>query len=189
MHKHLQRVEQAIDNTLQGMSNEQLAWHKEGKWSAADILEHLSFTYSGSAMLLERCIRNGLISANVPIWSQRLRAFLVTVLHYMPTGWQSPSMVAPKGSPPEIVITEVRRQLLAADDAIRRCETRFGSRATVANHPLLGPLTAPQWRVFHLVHTLHHMKQIAQIRKQQAEQRVGTHDPRWRPTPKNSGAT
>jgi hypothetical protein len=29
---------------------------------------------------------------------------------------------------------------------------------------VLGPLTIPQWRRFHLVHTQHHMKQVARLR-------------------------
>ena len=57
-----------------------------------------------------------------------------------------------------------------ADDAISRCEARFGAGAKLANHPVLGPLTARQWRTFHLVHARHHMKQIAHIRAQIAVQ-------------------
>jgi hypothetical protein len=166
MHRHFQRAQLVIDDAIHGMSNEQLVWHKEGKWSAADILDHLSLAYSGSTMMLERCLRDGPTTKGTPTWSQRLKTFGVTVLHHMPTGWRAPSPVVPKGSAPETVTANLRRQLLAADDAIWRCEARFGHRTRVADHPLLGPLTAPQWRLFHFVHTQHHMKQIAKIRTQ-----------------------
>jgi hypothetical protein len=49
MHPDLQHIQQAIDHAVRGMSSEQLAWHQNGKWSAAAILEHLSLTYSGTA--------------------------------------------------------------------------------------------------------------------------------------------
>ncbi|MGZ7099671.1 MAG: DUF1569 domain-containing protein [Candidatus Angelobacter sp.] len=33
------------------------------------------------------------------------------------------------------------------------------------DHPVLGPLTAAEWRKFHLVHGLHHVKQIRSLRE------------------------
>jgi hypothetical protein len=33
------------------------------------------------------------------------------------------------------------------------------------DHPILGPLTGGQWRKFHLVHGLHHVKQIRRLRE------------------------
>jgi len=40
------------------------------------------------------------------------------------------------------------------------CERRFGVTTKIMDHPLLGPLTASQWRKFHLVHGRHHAQQI-----------------------------
>ena len=159
MHSYLQRVQQAIDEAVRGLSLEQLAWHREGKWSAAAILEHLSLTYSGTAKGLQRGL-------DAPSTRQRVASFVVTGLRFMPPGRKAPAMVVPKGASPETVVADVRRNLIAADDAISRCEARFGTGVKIANHPILGPLTARQWRTFHLVHARHHMKQIARIRQQ-----------------------
>jgi hypothetical protein len=90
----------------------------------------------------------------------------VTGLRYMPGGRQAPAMVLPTGAAPETVLVDVQRNLAAADDAISRCEAQFGASSKIANHPILGPLTAEQWRIFHLVHGRHHMKQITRIRGQ-----------------------
>jgi hypothetical protein len=46
------------------------------------------------------------------------------------------------------------------DAIIAQCEARFGRRVQVLDHPILGPLTAPQWRKLHLVHGRHHQKQV-----------------------------
>jgi hypothetical protein len=170
MHSYLQRVQQAIDDAAGGMSNQQLAWQQEEKWSAAAILEHLSLTYSGTAKGLQRCLDTGRPGITPPSVRQRVASFVVTVLRYMPPGRKAPAMVVPKGAPPETVLADVRRNLAAADDAISRCEARFGAGVKIANHPILGPLTAQQWRTFHLVHARHHMKQIARIREQIAVQ-------------------
>jgi hypothetical protein len=40
------------------------------------------------------------------------------------------------------------------------CECRFGSATKILDHPILGPLTAEQWRKFHWVHGRHHARQI-----------------------------
>ena len=166
MHSYLQRVQQEIDDAVRGLSLEQLAWHREGQWSAAAILEHLSLTYSGTAKGLQRGLDSGRPGITPPSAAQRVARFVVTGLRYMPTGRKAPAMVVPKGAPPETVLADVRRNLAAADDAISRCEARFGAGAKIANHPILGPLTARQWRSFHLIHARHHMRQIGRIRKQ-----------------------
>lgn len=170
MHSYLQRVQQEIDDAVRGLSLEQLAWHREGKWSAAAILEHLSLTYSGTAKGLQRGLESGRPNITPPSAAQRVAGFVVTGLRYMPPGRKAPAMVVPKGASPETVLADLRRNLAAADDAISRCEARFGAGVKIANHPILGPLTARQWRTFHLVHARHHMKQIAHIRAQIAVQ-------------------
>lgn len=166
MHSYLQRVQQEIEDAVRGLSLEQLVWHQEGKWSAAAILEHLSLTYSGTAKGLQRGLDSGRPGITPPSAAQRVARFVVTGLRFMPPGRKAPAMVVPKGAPPETVLVDVRRNLAAADEAISRCEARFGAGAKIANHPILGPLTARQWRTFHLVHARHHMKQIGHIRTQ-----------------------
>ena len=174
MHSYLQRVQQEIEDAVRGLSLEQLAWHREGKWSAAAILEHLSLTYSGTAKGLQRGLDSGRPNITPPSARQRVASFVVTTLRFMPQGRKAPSMVVPKGAPPETVLADVHRNLAAADDAISRCEARFGAGAKIANHPILGPLTARQWRTFHLVHARHHMKQIARIRAEIAAEEKTT---------------
>lgn len=166
MHSYLESVQREVDQAVAGMDSRQLAWRREGKWSAAEILEHLSLTYSGTAKNLQRSLQAGAPRAAAPTLRQRLITFALTGLRYMPEGGQAPAGVVPKGAPAETVLPDLRRNLAAADEAISRCEARFGARAKIANHPILGPLTARQWRMFHLVHARHHLKQIARLRRQ-----------------------
>ena len=37
----LKELKEALDSVVEGMSNEQMKWHPAGKWSAAEVLEHL----------------------------------------------------------------------------------------------------------------------------------------------------
>jgi hypothetical protein len=50
--------------------------------------------------------------------------------------------------------------LVAMDATLADAEKRFGAKARLLRHPVLGPLTAQQWRRFHEVHGRHHLKQI-----------------------------
>jgi hypothetical protein len=51
------------------------------------------------------------------------------------------------------------------DDIIARCEEKLGKQNNLLDHPILGPLTGGQWRKFHLLHGLHHVKQIWRLRE------------------------
>jgi hypothetical protein len=58
----------------------------------------------------------------------------------------------------QAIVPELQRMTLALDD----CEGRFGSRTKIMDHPLLGPLTAEEWRKLHWVHGRHHARQLRQ---------------------------
>jgi hypothetical protein len=47
---------------------------------------------------------------------------------------------------------------------IAECEARLGSWRKLLDHPVLGPLTAREWREFHWIHGRHHVKQILERR-------------------------
>ena len=51
------------------------------------------------------------------------------------------------------------------DAIIGQCEALFGPRVHVLDHPILGPLSASQWRKLHLVHGQHHLKQLLRLRE------------------------
>jgi uncharacterized protein DUF1569 len=156
----LQRIQSAIISATRGMSAEQLKWHPESKWSAAEILEHLSLTYRGTRIGCERCLQAEKPPTAAPTLKERLSRIVVVNLSYMPKGRQAPPRSHPKGAPAENIVASVQEQIESMDEAICKCEERFGGRVRLINHPFLGPLTAPEWRKFHWVHARHHMRQI-----------------------------
>ena len=48
MDSRLDRLKHSLESATEGMSSEQLSWHLPGKWSAAQVLEHLYLTYVGT---------------------------------------------------------------------------------------------------------------------------------------------
>jgi hypothetical protein len=164
MDSTLQRVQDAIEAATGGMSAEQLERHPEGKWPAAGILEHLSITFSGTARLMRKCMEGGKPLGSAATLKQRLAVMLVTGWGYFPTGRPAPEFSRPKGMSGEAALQTIRENPASMDQALAECEQRFGARVKIADHVVLGPLTIPQWRRFHLIHTRHHMKQIARLR-------------------------
>jgi len=161
---YLQRLQDVITSAIAGMKSDDLIRHPEGKWCAAEILEHLYLTYAGTIKGFERCLNVGTPMATAPTFKQRLSALVVTGLGYMPEGRKSPKAVIPRGALPEKIGGEIAPQIAAMDELIQRCEERFGRDTRLVDHPIIGPLTARQWRKFHWVHGRHHAKQILRLK-------------------------
>ncbi len=165
MDPRLQRLQTEIASAVTGLSAEQLDSHPPGKWCIAEVLEHLYLTYTGTIKGFQRVAEAGKSLASAQSWAQRARAFVVVGFGYLPTGREAPPVARPRGLPPEKVQSEIGSKIAEMDDIMAQCERNLGERRKLLDHPILGPLTAAQWRKFHLIHGLHHMKQIHQLRK------------------------
>jgi hypothetical protein len=164
MDSYLERLQQAITAASSGMTSDELTRHEEGKWSVAEVLEHLYLTYTGTSKAFERCLKGGNPLGGVSTFKQRVSTFVLTGLGYFPKGRKSPEQVSPRGMPVEDLIANIGPQIAAMDKVIAQCEERYGSRVKLLDHPVLGPLTARQWRKFHWIHGRHHIKQILERR-------------------------
>ena len=159
LHELLPQIESAIA----GLTEAELHAAPEGKWAIADILEHLSITYVSSVdRVLAKVMANGPRATRANL-QQRVGVLLVTRIGYFPPGRKAPEFTRPKGRPFADVLSDIRSALPKMEIALAECEQRYGNQK-IADHPVLGPLSAPQWRRFHCVHTSHHLKQIAGLR-------------------------
>ena len=166
MDAYLQRLQEAIASATLGMSAEDLRRHPEGKWSTAEVLEHLYLSYTGTAKGFERCLQAGKPLARTPLLKDRMRTFVVTGLGHLPEGRKAPERTQPRGMLADEVAREIAPRILAMDAVIAQCEARFGKSTRVLDHPILGPLTARQWRKFHWIHGRHHLNQIRKLRQE-----------------------
>jgi hypothetical protein len=163
--KLLDKLRRDLESAVEGMSAEQLSWHPPGKWCATEVLEHLYLTYTGTIKGFEKVIASGKPLASRPSVAHRMQTLVVVGLGYMPAGREAPANTRPKGLPAEKVRNELGARIAAMDALISQCEGRFGRRVRLLDHPLLGPLSATQWRKLHLVHGHHHKKQLLRIRE------------------------
>ena len=160
MNSHLDRLRKELETALRETTVVNLARGPAGKWNAGQVLEHLLLTYTATSKGLSRCLEKGTPLVTRSTAKHRLASILVLDIGYFPPGRKSPERAEPRGMPTD----EVRQGILAALDVMAsrldECERKFGARARILDHPVLGPLTAEQWRKFHWVHGRHHAKQI-----------------------------
>lgn len=164
MDPHLERLKNEIASALAGISDHQILWHPPEKWCTAEIIEHLYLTYTGTSKGFSRVLHAANPSSTTVTWKQRIGTYIVVNLGYFPGGIQSPAVARPKGHSFEKVMAEIGQRIIEMDEIISSCERKFGYNAKVLDHPVLGPFSGAQWRKFHLVHGLHHLKQIRRLR-------------------------
>jgi hypothetical protein len=161
----LEKLKLALNSALEGMSDEQMRWHPAEKWCAAEVLEHLYLTYTGTVKGFERVRDAGKPLAVPASMKQRLQTFMVLSFNYLPEGRKAPKNTVPRGLEPAKVKAGLAQRLAEMDGIIAQCEAAFG-RVKLLDHPILGPLTAAQWRKFHWIHGRHHARQIVKLREQ-----------------------
>lgn len=158
----LDKLRHAVESAVAGLSPDQLSLHPPGKWCAAEVLEHLYLTYTGTIKGFERVAQAGKSLATTSTWTHRMRRLVVVTFNYLPSGREAPPVARPRGLSAEKVLAEIGPKIAEMDAILSRCEETFG-RGKLLDHPILGPLTASDWRKFHLVHGLHHVKQIRRL--------------------------
>lgn len=171
MHPTTKQIRDAIANSIDGLTEEQMRRHPEGKWDTAQILEHLALTYGSSARVMQKCLREGRPLATTLKFRQWAAQMAVLKFSYIPTGRKSPKVVEPTG----IGCRDARELIFAnlekMDRAFAEVEQRFGSKVKIADHPVLGPIPISGWRKFHVAHTRHHMKQVDALVRSEFTQR------------------
>jgi len=164
MNEYLERARACIEAAVSGMDAAALRRHRPGKWSSAEILEHLSRAFTSTSKLMGKHLERGRPTTKDSTWVQRWRVLMVITLGYLPTGIAAPEFTMPRGIAAAEALDTFRQALAGMDDAITNCEQRFEPGAKIAAHVFFGPLSAAQWRRFHWVHTRHHARQIQQLR-------------------------
>jgi hypothetical protein len=164
MDARLEQLKALVVSATEGMSAEQMSRHAEGKWCAAEVLEHLYLTYTGTIKAFERVLEAGKAPGKTITLKQRFGTFVVLTLNHLPEGRKAPKTTEPRGMSADRIRAEVEEKIAAMDEIIARSEARLG-KGKLLDHPILGPLSASEWRKFHLVHGRHHVKQIMKIRE------------------------
>lgn len=168
MDPHLKKLQEEIASAVQGLSTDQWTCHPPGKWSVAEILEHLYLTYTGTLKGLSRSLASGKPAVSKPNWKSRVQSLVVLKVGYLPTGREAPPFARPKGLPIDTIVAQIGPKIREMDRVLQQYAAQFGTRTKILDHVFLGPLSVSQWREFHLVHGVHHVKQIRRLRSELA---------------------
>jgi Protein of unknown function (DUF1569) len=160
MASDLDRLQRELKDAIDGLADNSQAPAPAGKWTAAQILEHLFLTYTNTNRGLQKCLDKGAPLATSATLKQRVGTLLVVNLGYMPEGRKAPERAVPRGMPAEELRSKIFAEIQRMESGLDECERHFGASTELMDHPFLGPLTAGQWRKFHWVHGRHHAKQI-----------------------------
>lgn len=160
MGSHLERLHAELECVLAIASGEALEKAPAGKWNSALILEHLYLTYKGTNKGIAKCMTEGRPQATKVTMKHRAKKLVVVGMGYMPGGAKAPERAVPRGELGDEVRGTILAELERMAAGLDECERRFGVRTKIMDHPVLGPLTANEWRKFHWVHGRHYVRQI-----------------------------
>ena len=160
MDSYLERLRRELEEAIGGASPSALAQAPAGKWSAAQILEHLFLTYKNTNRGIAKCLEQGGPLATHATLKDRMATLLVVKFGYFPSGRDAPERTIPRGMPALEAQQAIVLELQKMGSGLDGCERRFGIRTKIMDHPVLGPLTASEWRKFHWIHWRHHARQI-----------------------------
>ena len=132
-----------------------------GKWTPAQIVEHLSLglNLSGETFLARR--NHAPMSRRRRTPAERIATLLILGFRWFPPGRKAPSRTTP-----EPITRRVAEEHflagLAAWALIERDLLPSRGHDLFVKHPRLGDLTIDEWIRFHRIHARHHARQIRQ---------------------------
>ena len=160
MNVHLLQLRQELASAMEAAQHRDGVHVPAGKWTCAEILEHLFLTYKNTSRGLEKCLEKGIPLATSSTLKQRVATVAVVSFGYLPEGRKSPERAVPMGMSAEEVRATILTEIDRMESGFANCERRFGAKTKILDHPVLGPLNALQWSKFHLVHGRHHVRQM-----------------------------
>jgi DinB superfamily len=170
MHSTFERLEREFTPALEGLDAAQTQLRPiahPDKWNIQQIIDHLLLTYAMTQRSLATRIAKGRRTQAVVSMRQRTRQLVLVTLGIFPGGRLAPAALEPsltQALTGQEIIQAIHRELAGLDHLSNQAESLFGSRRALSHH-VLGPLSIPQWRRFHLIHARHHLKQILAIRR------------------------
>ena len=171
MNPTLEKLDSRLSSALQGIDASQTQLRltsAPSSWTIQQIAEHLLMTYASTGASFATRLAKGTPTLSRPTPAHRAAQFLVITMGIMPGRRKSPPEVTPATSTTALsgseIIALTHDALTRLDQTFHQAEQAFGSSRCLS-HFILGPLTASQWRRFHLSHGNHHVRQIAAIRR------------------------
>ena len=131
-----------------------------GKWTPAQIVEHLALGLEASAAKFAERRAKPPMARRPRTARELVGTFLIFGLRWFPPGFQAPERTAPAPRVEHAAAEARFRAGLAAWEQLERDLLPQRPRDLFVKHPALGDLTMGEWIRFHHIHARHHARQI-----------------------------
>lgn len=172
MSPHLAKVRTQAEQLTSDFSPDEWHYSRDGQWSASLILEHLLLTFTATTRVMLKTMQAGQPSGREATLRDRASRLYVLGLGQIPSGQKATKNLTPRQGLPGDNLRGFNDALVAMDATLTDAERRFGKKTRILDHPMLGPLTAEEWRRFHRIHAEHHFRQIVARRPSAHEMAV-----------------
>jgi len=133
-----------------------------GKWTPAQIVEHLALGLALSAETFTTRRNHAPMARRPRTPAEKIAKLLIFGFRWFPPGRKSPERTTP---PAQIDRASAEAHFLAAIEAWDQVDRALlpERRADLfVKHPRMGDLTVEEWMRFHVIHARHHARQIRQ---------------------------
>lgn len=133
-----------------------------GKWTPAQIVEHLALGLGLSAETFQARRNHAPMVRRPRTPAEKIAKLFIFGLRWFPPGRKAPERTTPA---PRIDRASAEAHFLAAVEAWDQVDRALlpERRADLfVKHPRMGDLTVEEWMRFHMIHARHHAKQIRQ---------------------------
>ena len=137
-------------------------WHRAppGKWTPAQIVQHLAISIDGSGRAFEQRRAKPPMRRRPRPVRQRLAQFVYLDIGLIPSGRPAPAATEPAERPDAGAVERQLRDGVARFLALAHELLPARRNDLFVKHPAFGDLTLPEWLQFHIRHCAHHAKQI-----------------------------
>ncbi len=170
IYEHIDRTRARLVAAVEGLSEGQQTFRPApGRWSAAELVEHLSIVEGGVVRLLEKMLGKGEEeSGAASSSSDGLFADPISIEEFVERSrgvkLEAPERIRPTGLPLADSLARLRDSRAALHALRPRVESADG-RSLRFPHPAWGPLDLYQWLLFVGAHEDRHLAQLEALKQ------------------------
>ena len=147
---------------LRGRSDGDWEHGPSGKWTPAQIVEHLALGLTLSAETFHARKNHAPMARRPRTPAEKIAKLFIFGFRWFPPGRKAPERTTPAAG---ITRASAEAHFLAAVEAWDQVDRALlPERRTnlFVKHPRMGDLTIEEWMKFHMIHARHHARQIRQ---------------------------
>jgi len=161
-HTRLAELRSLVLGPLQGRNDSEWERGPAGKWTPAQIVEHLALGLTSSAETFQKRRNHAPMSRRPRTPAEHVAKFLIFGLHWFPPGRKAPERATPAAQITRVAAETHFLTGLDVWDQVDRALLPARRVDLFVKHPRMGDLTIEEWMHFHVIHARHHARQIRQ---------------------------